>query len=169
MGRIQANSSGVYYLDDLTATEKFDTTTAEYLVKNPNYFYKWTASLNGVKVTNALELHKKGHRPFYIGMTRINNDVFVGKVRPGEGLYFVDINGQQKTLSSYNVLTCTSSAAASGVYEEESNESWFGSFGCPIRKEWNYKQWRCVCRDDFKGIFTSASGKWNEDTCSYEV
>lgn len=172
LGRIQidpSTSSGAYYLNDLPAVEKFDNITAEYLVKNPNYFYKWTASRSGIKVENALEIHKEGHLPFYIGVTQINDNVFIGKVRPGEGLYFVDINGKQKTTSSYNVLTCTSSEVANDIYEEKDDQSWYGPFGCPIRKMWSFKFWKCVCSDEFKGIFISSGAKWNEDTCSYSI
>ncbi|KAG5667179.1 hypothetical protein PVAND_015174 [Polypedilum vanderplanki] len=111
LGKIQSDSNGVNYLDDLTATAVFDNSSnVEYLVKNPSDTYKWQPSRNGVKVVNALELHKEGHRPFYIGMTRINDNIVVGKVRPGDGLFFIDpITGKQQSTSSYEVLTCTSS------------------------------------------------------------
>ncbi|KAG5667239.1 hypothetical protein PVAND_015229 [Polypedilum vanderplanki] len=231
LGKIQSGSNGVNYLDDLTATAVFDNSSnVEYLVKNPSDTYKWQPSRNGVKVVNALELHKKGHRPFYIGMTRINDNVVVGKVRPGDGLFFIDpvtgkqqstssyevltctspdasngeyeeekghrpfyigmtrindnvvvgkvrpgdglffidpVNGKQQSTSSYEVLTCTSPDASNGEYEEKSDADWFGSFGCPVRKEWNFTERRCVCRDEFRGVFAASGAKWNEETCSY--
>ncbi|KAG5667262.1 hypothetical protein PVAND_015250 [Polypedilum vanderplanki] len=75
-----------------------------------------------------LQLHKEGHRPFYIGMTRINDNVVVGKVRPGDGLFFIDpVTGKQQSTSSYEVLTCTSPDASNGEYKEESDADWFGS------------------------------------------
>jgi hypothetical protein len=164
-----AATAGVYYLDDLMSTGVFDnSSSAEYLVKNVNYTYKWVASRSGVKVQNALELHREGHRPFYIGTTKINDDVFVGKVRPGEGLFFVDpVTGGLKSTSSYNVLTCTQPDASLGLYQETSNEDWFGSFGCPVRKSWSFTQWRCVCKDEFRGIFAAAGAQWSEVSCSY--
>ncbi|KAG5667235.1 hypothetical protein PVAND_015225 [Polypedilum vanderplanki] len=169
LGKIQSGSNGVNYLDDLTSTAVFDNSSnVEYLVKNPSDTYKWQPSRNGVKVVNALELHKEGHRPFYIGMTRINDNVVVGKVRPGDGLFFIDpVTGKQQSTSSYEVLTCTSPDASNGEYEEESDADWFGSFGCPVRKEWSFIKWRCVCRDEFRGVFAASGAKWNEETCSY--
>ncbi|KAG5667178.1 hypothetical protein PVAND_015173 [Polypedilum vanderplanki] len=169
LGKIQSGSNGVNYLDDLTATAIFDNSSnVEYLVKNPSDTYKWQPSRNGVKVVNALELHKEGHRPFYIGMTRINDNIVVGKVRPGDGLFFIDpVTGKQQSTSSYEVLTCTSPDASNGEYEEENVADWFGSFGCPIRKEWSFTKWRCVCRDEFRGVFAFSEAKWNEETCSY--
>ncbi|KAG5667230.1 hypothetical protein PVAND_015221 [Polypedilum vanderplanki] len=169
LGKIQSGSNGVNYLDDLTATAVFDNSSnVEYLVKNPSDTYKWQPSRNGVKVVNALELHKEGHRPFYIGMTRINDNVVIGKVRPGDGLFFIDpVTGKQQSTSSYEVLTCTSPDASNGEYEEESDTDWFGSFGCPVRKEWSFIKWRCVCRDEFRGDFAASGAKWNEETCSY--
>ncbi|KAG5667257.1 hypothetical protein PVAND_015245 [Polypedilum vanderplanki] len=140
----------------------------EYLVKNPSDTYKWQPSRNGVKVVNALELHKEDHRPFYIGMTRIDDNVVIGKVRSGDGLFFIDpVTGKQQSTSSYEVLTCTSPDASNGEYEEESDADWFGSFGCPVRKEWSFIKWRCVCRDEFRGIFAASGAKWNDETCSY--
>jgi hypothetical protein len=164
-----AAPAGVHFLDDLTATEAFDnSSSAEYLVRNASYTYKWLPSRSGVKVPNALELHREGHRPFYIGTTRINDDVFVGKVRPGEGLFFVDpVTGGLKSTSSYNVLTCTQPDTSLGMFQEESDDDWFGSFGCPTRKSWSFTQWRCVCKDEFRGIFSAAGAKWDEATCSY--
>ncbi|KAG5667229.1 hypothetical protein PVAND_015220 [Polypedilum vanderplanki] len=101
-------------------------------------------------------------------MTRINDNVVVGKVRPGDGLFFIDpVTGKQQSTSSYEVLTCTSPDASSGEYEEESDADWFGSFGCPVRKQWSFVKWRCVCRDEFRGIFAASGAKWNEETCSY--
>ncbi|KAG5667234.1 hypothetical protein PVAND_015224 [Polypedilum vanderplanki] len=115
LGKIQSGSNGVNYLDeiDLTATAVFDNSSnVEYLVKNPSDTYKWQPSRNGVKVVNALELHKR-----------------VGKVRPGDGLFFIDpVTGKQQSTSSYEVLTCTSPDASNGEYEEESDADWFGSF-----------------------------------------
>jgi hypothetical protein len=168
VGRIQTDP-GVFYLDELSETEKFDNTTVEYLVKNPNYTYRWVPSRSGVKVENALELHKEGHYPFYIGKIRVNEDMFIGKVKPGEGIFFVGPNGKQVTISSYSVLTCTSSDASNGVYEEKSDEDWFSTFGCPVRKSWSFKQWRCVCNDEFKHIFVTSGAKWDEATCSYSM
>ncbi|KAG5667238.1 hypothetical protein PVAND_015228 [Polypedilum vanderplanki] len=169
LGKIQSGSNGVNYLDDLSATAVFDNSSnVEYLVKNPSDTYKWQPSRNGVKVVNALELHKEGHRPFYIGMTRINDNVVVGKVRPGDGLFFIDpVTGKQQSTSSYEVLTCTSPDASNGEYEEESDADWFGSFGCPVRKEWSFIKWRCVCRDEFRDVFAFSGAKWNDETCSY--
>ncbi|KAG5667240.1 hypothetical protein PVAND_015230 [Polypedilum vanderplanki] len=169
LGKIQSGSNGVNYLDDLTSTAVFDNSSnVEYLVKNPSDTYKWQPSRNGVKVVNALELHKEGHRPFYIGMTRINDNVVVGKVRPGDGLFFIDpVTGKQQSTSSYEVLTCTSPDASNGEYEEESDVDWFGSFGCPVRKEWSFIKWRCVCRDELRGVFAANGAQWNEETCSY--
>ncbi|KAG5667176.1 hypothetical protein PVAND_015171 [Polypedilum vanderplanki] len=168
LGKIQSGSNGVNYLDDLTATAVFDNSSnVEYLVKNPSDTYKWQPSRNGVKVVNALELHKEGHRPFYIGMTRINDNVVVGKVRPADGLFFIDpVTGKQQSTSSYEVLTCTSPDASNSEYEEESDADWFGSFGCPVRKQWNFIKWRCVCRDEFRGVFAFSGAKWNEEICS---
>ncbi|KAG5667258.1 hypothetical protein PVAND_015246 [Polypedilum vanderplanki] len=121
LGKTQSGSNGVNYLDDLTATAVYDNSSnVEYLVKNPSDTYKWQPSRIGVKVVNALELHKEGHRPFYIGMTRINDNVVVGKVRPGDGLFFIDpVTGKQQSTSSYEILTCTSPDASNGEYEEE--------------------------------------------------
>ncbi|KAG5667256.1 hypothetical protein PVAND_015245 [Polypedilum vanderplanki] len=169
LGKIQSGSNGVNYLDDLTATAVFDNSSnVEYLVKNPSDTYKWQPSRNGVKVVNALELHKEDHRPFYIGMTRIDDNVVIGKVRSGDGLFFIDpVTGKQQSTSSYEVLTCTSPDASNGEYEEESDADWFGSFGCPVRKEWSFIKWRCVCRDEFRGIFAASGAKWNDETCSY--
>ncbi|KAG5667237.1 hypothetical protein PVAND_015227 [Polypedilum vanderplanki] len=169
LGKIQSGSNGVNYFDDLTATAVFDNSSnVEYLVKNPSDTYKWQPSRNGVKVVNALELHKEGHRPFYIGMTRINDNVVVGKVRSGDGLFFIDpVTGKQQSTSSYEVLTCTSPDASNGEYEEESDADWYGSFGCPFRKEWNFTERRCVCRDEFRGVFAASGAKWNEEKCSY--
>ncbi|KAG5674695.1 hypothetical protein PVAND_004647 [Polypedilum vanderplanki] len=137
-------------------------------MKNPNYYYKWQPSRNGIKVANALELHKEGHRPFYIGMTRINDNAVVDKVRPGEGLFFIDpISGKQQSTSSYNVLTCTSTDSSNGAYQEKSDIDWFSSFGCPVRKQWSFTKWRCACRDEFKDVFVFNGAKWSEETCSY--
>ncbi|KAG5667242.1 hypothetical protein PVAND_015232 [Polypedilum vanderplanki] len=122
----------------------------EYLVKNPSDTYKWQPSRNGVKIVNALELHKEGHRPFYIGMTRINDNVVVGK-----------------STSLYEVLTCTSPDASNGEYEEKNDADWFGSFGYPVRKEWSFTKSRCVCRDEFRGVFAASGAMKNEETCSY--
>ncbi|KAG5672141.1 hypothetical protein PVAND_002295 [Polypedilum vanderplanki] len=169
LGKIQSNSTGVNYLDDLTTNAIFDNSSnVEYLVKNSSYTYKWQPSRNGVKVVNALELQKEGHRPFYIGMTRINDKVLVGKVRPGEGLFFIDqVNGKQQSISSYEVLTCTSPDVSNDEDEEEKDVNWFSSFGCPIRRQWSFTKWRCVCLDEFRGLFAFSGAKWNEETCSY--
>jgi hypothetical protein len=169
LGRIQVTApAGAYYLDDLNASAVFDNKTAEYLIKNPSDTYKWQSSRSGEKVANALEVHKEGHKPFYIGTTRINDVIYVGKVRPGEGLFFIDANGKQKTTGSYDVLTCFSPDAANGVYEEKEDSYWFSEFGCPPRKSWNFKKWRCECKNEFKRTIPAASNAvWNEETCSY--
>ncbi|KAG5671056.1 hypothetical protein PVAND_001274 [Polypedilum vanderplanki] len=168
LGKIQVTSpAGVYYLDDMTATQVFDNITAEYLVKNTSYTYEWVQSTNGVKVENALEVHKEGHRPFYIGITKYNYKVYIGKVRPGEGLYFIDPNGKQKVTSSYNVLTCTSPDASSHGHHNEDMKNWYSKFSCPKRMKWDYKSFKCVCDPEWKGLFKSATAKWNDEICSY--
>ncbi|KAG5667263.1 hypothetical protein PVAND_015251 [Polypedilum vanderplanki] len=149
IGRIQISpqsDAGLYYANEITGTEEFvNSSNVEYLVKNPSDTYKWQPSRNGVKVVNALKLHKEGHRPFYIGMTRINDNVVVGKVRPGDGLFFIDpVTGKQQSTSSYEVLTCTSPDASNGEYEEESDEQWYGEHWCPSGKKWNYKKKKCI-------------------------
>lgn len=170
IGRIQVNpQTGLYFLDELSAFEKFTDKKGEYLVKNSSYVYNFVQSSGGDKVKNALELHVEGNSPFYIGSTRINDNVHVGKVKPGEGLFFVDMNGKQKVTSSYNVLTCVSSDRSNEIYKERDDESWFDSFGCPKRKEWCYISWKCVCKEEFKGIFAAPNSQWNEDTCSYDI
>ncbi|KAG5667267.1 hypothetical protein PVAND_015254 [Polypedilum vanderplanki] len=140
------SAAGIYYANEITGTKEFDNSSnVEYLVKNPSDTYKWQPSRNGVKVVNALELHKEGHRPFYIGMTRINDNVVVGKVRPGDGLFFIDpLTGKQQSTSSYEVLTCTSPDAENGEYEEESDEQWYGDYWCPSGKKWSYKNKKCI-------------------------
>jgi hypothetical protein len=168
LGRIQVNPpAGAFYLDDLMASEVYDNTTAEYLLEDMSYIYKWQPSRNGLQVENALVVRKEGHLPFYIGVTKFNFKVVIGKVRPGQGLFFIDGSGKQRVTSSYNVLTCTSPYASKGVYQIESDKSWFTQFGCPQRKEWNYKQWRCVCKDEWKGLFNLGGGVWSEEKCSY--
>ncbi|KAG5683061.1 hypothetical protein PVAND_012367 [Polypedilum vanderplanki] len=167
LGTIQSNSTGVYYLDDLTKTAVFDNSSnVEYLVKNLSYSYKWQPSKNGLKVVNALKLHKEGHRPFYIGMTRINDHIVVGEIHPGDGLFFIDpVTGKQQSISFYKVLTCTSPYSSNDEYKEDAN--WFKSFGCPIKKQWSFFKWRCVCRDEFRNVFAFNGAKWSEETCSY--
>ncbi|KAG5672871.1 hypothetical protein PVAND_002959 [Polypedilum vanderplanki] len=149
LGRIQTNpqtAAGLYYANEITGTEVFDNSSnVEYFVKNSSYTYKWQPSSDGVKVANALELHKEGYQPFYIGMTRIDDNVVVGKVRPGEGLFFIDpLTEKQQLTSSYEVLTCTSPDSSYGEYEEESDEDWYGDHWCPMGKKWSYEKTKCV-------------------------
>ncbi|KAG5676535.1 hypothetical protein PVAND_006361 [Polypedilum vanderplanki] len=170
IGRIQINpqsSAGVYYIDYFLKTEKFDNLTAEYLVKNPNYTYNWIPSSNGMQVKNALEIQKEGNFPFYIGITKINDNIFIGKVKPGEGLFYTDLNGNLSITSSYQVLTCTQSDSSFGISEDKKDESWLNSFGCSERKEWSFTEWKCVCKEEFKNIFIDESAKWDENFCSY--
>ncbi|KAG5667260.1 hypothetical protein PVAND_015248 [Polypedilum vanderplanki] len=174
IGRIQISpqsAAGLYYIDDRKNEVLFDNSNeTEYLVQNPSYTYKWVPSRSGVKVVNALELHKEGHRPFYIGMTRINDNVVVGKVRPGDGLFFIDpVTGKQRSVNSYNVLTCTSPEPKNGVYVEESDDDWYGDFWCPDKKVWNFEESKCVCKQKFRDLEYSGIGKWNNETCSYII
>jgi hypothetical protein len=167
VARIQVSApAGGYYLDPLSASEAFDNETAKYLVKNPNNTYKWANTRNGVQVPNALAVHVEGHQPFYIGSVNINNEVFIGKVRPGEGLVFVGPKGKQKTSSSYSVLTCYSPDASNGFYEEDSDEDWYGEHWCPRRKYWNLDQEKCVCHNEYRSN-PKKNGVWDEDSCSY--
>lgn len=169
IGRIQLTAkAGVYYIDHLHRSEVFDNVAVEYLVKNSSYNYKWVPSRNGVKVENALEISNEGQRPFYIGITKYNYNVVIGKVRLGEGLYFTNIDGKQKFLSSYNVLTCTSADAFNKIVSNaKMNENYYSKFGCPVRKIWSFAEWQCVCKDEWKGLIKPISAKWNEETCSY--
>jgi hypothetical protein len=111
IGRIQTTPSGAgaYYTTDLSASEIFDNATAEYLVKNANDTYIWEASSDGVRVENAIK--SSDPQPFYIGMTIFDHNVFIGKVRPGKGLFYSDIGETRRVTGSYAVLTCFSSTA----------------------------------------------------------
>ncbi|KAG5683382.1 hypothetical protein PVAND_012667 [Polypedilum vanderplanki] len=118
IGRIQTSPSsaaGVYYTDDLSSTEIFDNVTAEYLVRNVNNTYIWKPSSDGVKVKNAIEFSQTGSHPYYIGIAVIDHNVFIGKVRPGKGLFFIDIDGVKRVADTYAVLTCFSSDSSNGL------------------------------------------------------
>ncbi|KAG5668897.1 hypothetical protein PVAND_016815 [Polypedilum vanderplanki] len=130
LGQIQ--SSSVNYADDLTGAAVFDNSNyAEYLVKNPSYTYKWTISSSGAKIKNALTLQKEGFSSFYIGMTNINNNVIIGKVLPGKGLFYLDpVCGKRQATDSYSVLTCTSPDASNGEDNEHNHANWFN---CPAK------------------------------------
>lgn len=154
LGRAQATpaeKAGVYYLNQLNLKTAFDNSphTAEYLVKNPNYHYKFVQSRNGVKVHNALGLHREGNQSFYIGIARILENTYVGKVIPGEGLVFIDKNDNRVIITSYEVLTCTSPDVANGINEKESDENWYGGFWCPAKKIWSYEREKCICQKEF--------------------
>ncbi|KAG5667347.1 hypothetical protein PVAND_015330 [Polypedilum vanderplanki] len=149
LGSIQLSppsAAGLYYADDLLGNLVFDNSNkTEYLVKNSSYTYKWQPSRDGKKVANALELHKEGRRPFYIAKTRINGNVVIGKVRPGDGLFFINpTTGKQESTGSYEVLTCTSPDPSNGEYEEESDEEWFTEHWCPIGMKWCNEREKCI-------------------------
>ncbi|KAG5668129.1 hypothetical protein PVAND_016081 [Polypedilum vanderplanki] len=170
VGRIQispSSAAGLYYLDELLYTEIFDNTTAEYLVKNVNDTYVWKASGNGVKVSNAIELHPDGHQPSYIGMTNIDHSTYIGKVVPGVGMYYIDADGKGHVASSYDVLTCFSSDPSNGVPNQSLFEDWHVVDKCSARQRWAEDVKKCVCKDEFKDVFAAKNSQWNEETCSY--
>jgi hypothetical protein len=97
------------YIDEAAmASEVLESTNVEYLVKNPQFTYKWQRSKSGKKIMKAMELQDQGQWPTHIGLARINDHTFIGKVRHGEDLNFIDQNGKQRSTSSFKILTCTS-------------------------------------------------------------
>lgn len=140
--------------------------TAEYLVKDQSYNYNWVSSRKGEQVRNALVHHVEGQQSYYVGMTRINEDVFVGKVVPGEGLFFIDPYGQRKLTNSYQVLTCTSSEVDNGISQEDCDECWYGQFWCPPQKRWDHDEEKCVCRVQFYD--EDRDSVWDDETCEYK-
>jgi len=131
VGRLQitpASASGVYTLNAVSGDEKFDASTGEYLVKNPNDAYKWVNSHTGDDVKFALKvpLSAKGEYRHYdhvhtafIGRVYVDSVVHVGTVYRDKGMAYFDIGGHKSVVSSYQVLTCTSSE----VYVEENTDS----------------------------------------------
>ncbi|KAG5683379.1 hypothetical protein PVAND_012664 [Polypedilum vanderplanki] len=118
IGRIQTSPSsaaGVYFADEFSSNQMFDNVTAEYLVRNVNNTYIWQSSTSGLKVKNAIEFSQTGSHPYYIGISVIDHNVFIGKVLPGKGLFYIDSNGSKTFTITYSVLTCYSSDSSNGV------------------------------------------------------
>jgi len=131
IGRVQitpASASGVYTLNAVSGEEKFDAVTGEYLVKNPKDSYAWVNSHTGDDVKNALKvpMSAKGEYRHYdhphtafIGRVYLDNVVHVGTVYRDKGMAFFDVDGHKSVVSSYQVLTCSSSE----VNVEENTDS----------------------------------------------
>jgi hypothetical protein len=128
IGRVQivpSNDSGVYTLQSVSGNEKFDHYHGEYLVKNSGDDYKWVDAHTGQEVENALKVKithpseccQEGHHKetAYIGKFYLDNVAYVGTVYQRQGLAFVDVDGNKKVVSSFQVLTC----ASANKFEEE--------------------------------------------------
>ena len=80
----------------------------EYLVKNPNYDYKWISSNNGEYVEDAIS---PGYTPSreleFVGRIKINRRTFYGKILPNVGMYYEDENQKEALTSQYEILVCS--------------------------------------------------------------
>lgn len=117
IGRCQTSpleKSGVYTLNPVSGTEKFDPYLGEYLVKNSKDSYKWVNAKTGEDIPFALKVKSLGKHcdhhceNYFIGRIFIDNFVHVGTVYREKGLHFFDYNGFKSVVSSFQVLTCTS-------------------------------------------------------------
>lgn len=139
MGRVQtspSNESGVYTLQSVSGAEKFNPHHGEYLVKNSGDLYEWVNAHTGQEVRNALKVpiahasdccHDGHHKETaYIGKFYLDNVVYIGTVYERQGLAFVDVNGNKKVVSSFQVLTCASPVK----FEEEEEKDHHHDCGC---------------------------------------
>jgi hypothetical protein len=122
VGRVQispADKSGVYTSQSVNGGEKFDANFGEYLVKNSGDIYEWIDAHTGEEVNNAIRIpvtndpeccHKDNHHKKFasIGRFYLDNVAYVGSVYENQGMVFVDVNGDRKVVSSFQVLTCAS-------------------------------------------------------------
>lgn len=104
-------------------------------MKNSRDLYEWVNSHTGEEVPNALNVpenfdanccHHKDHhkKTAYIGRFYLDNVVHVGTVYENQGLAFVDVEGNRKVVSSYQVLTCASPVKRK-VEDEKHNDECF--------------------------------------------
>lgn len=152
IGRVQispSNVSGVYTLNQVSGVEKFDASSGEYLVKNPNDTYKWVNSHTGEDVKFALKVPltpKEECRQFdhvqtaFIGRLYVNGIVHIGTVYREKGMAFFYVDGQKSVVSSYQVLTCTSSSKpdleAKNDARGDDCENEFGNEFCSNNVPW---------------------------------
>lgn len=89
------------------------------MIKNSGDIYEWKNAHTGQEVENAIKVpigndpdccHKDNrHKEFSnIGRFYLDNVAYVGSVYENQGLVFVDVEGNKKVVSSYQVLTCVS-------------------------------------------------------------
>jgi len=57
-------------------------------------------------VKNAIAINQSGNWPYYIGRTKSNGLMVIGKVLPSIGLVYADRYGNEKITKAYEVLTC---------------------------------------------------------------
>jgi hypothetical protein len=102
-------------------------------VKNSGDIYEWVNSHTGQEVKNALKVplhnnsdcchdHQHHKEVAYIGKFYLDNVVYIGSVYESKGLAFVDVDGEKKVVSSYQVLTC---ASTEKFEENEENQKCF--------------------------------------------
>ncbi|CAG9798215.1 unnamed protein product [Chironomus riparius] len=79
----------------------------EYLVKNPNYDYKWISSSNGEYVENAISPgYTPGLELHFVGRMKIDGRTYYGKVLPNVGMYYEDGNQKEVLASQYQIIVC---------------------------------------------------------------
>lgn len=93
---------GVGLYVENSRAEQFITSNKEYFEKEPTCEYKWVASSNGQRVTNAIE-YTTHQFTFYVGRVFAQGSVEVGKVPSStKTMYY----GKGHQINSYEVLTC---------------------------------------------------------------
>ncbi|XP_070492428.1 uncharacterized protein [Chironomus tepperi] len=106
-GRIQmSDPKGMYHVSGGSIHRI--TGGLEYLVKNPNYDYKWIPSANGEYVEDAISPgYTPGREVHYVGRIKVDGRTFYGKMIPNVGMYYEDGNQKQALTSKYELIICT--------------------------------------------------------------
>lgn len=83
-----------------------------YLIKKPEYLFKWEESANGTKVPYAVEINNceaSDGTVKYISKNIFGDSTTIGTVPIASGYnYFTDLDKNVKKSSKYTVLTCRS-------------------------------------------------------------
>ncbi|CAG9798216.1 unnamed protein product [Chironomus riparius] len=106
-GRIQTtHPTGLYHISG--GSVHHIKSGMEYLVKNPNYDYKWIPSINGEFIEDAIS---PGYTPsrevHFVGRIKIDGRTFYGKMIPNVGLHYENANGDEIIAQKYEMLVCT--------------------------------------------------------------
>lgn len=105
-GRIQISSpSGLYHIFE--GSIHYIVKGVEYLVKNPNYDYKWVSSGNGEYVDDAISPgYTPGREVHFVGRIQIDGRTFYGKMIPNVGMYYENANQKETLAKKYEIIVC---------------------------------------------------------------